>query len=166
MLSVLVKDPVHSSGYSANFNAGLALITSRIATPVSSGESHITENTAHTHGSHVRTSEYCSAGVCPSIAHRLPHQGRGGNRGGNRGGRGGGRGGSNANGGGASEKKPREAILDLGRFVDKEIRVKFQGGREVVGVLKGYDQLQNLVLDEVREEPTGMSAVTAALLCS
>jgi U6 snRNA-associated Sm-like protein LSm7 len=46
--------------------------------------------------------------------------------------------------------------LDLGRFVDKEIRVKFQGGREVIGVLKGYDQLQNLVLDEVREEPTGM----------
>jgi small nuclear ribonucleoprotein (snRNP)-like protein len=84
-------------------------------------------------------------------------QGRGGNRGGNRGGRGGGRGGSNANGGGqSSEKKPREAILDLGRFVDKEIRVKFQGGREVIGVLKGYDQLQNLVLDEVREEPTGM----------
>lgn len=40
--------------------------------------------------------------------------------------------------------------------MDKEIRVKFQGGREVVGVLKGYDQLQNLVLDEVREEPTGM----------
>lgn len=39
--------------------------------------------------------------------------------------------------------------------MDKEIRVKFQGGREVIGVLKGYDQLQNLVLDEVREEPTG-----------
>lgn len=39
--------------------------------------------------------------------------------------------------------------------MDKEIRAKFQGGREVIGVLKGYDQLQNLVLDEVREEPTG-----------
>lgn len=39
--------------------------------------------------------------------------------------------------------------------MDKEIRVKFQGGREVIGVLKGYDQLQNLVLDEVREEPSG-----------
>ncbi|KAJ9114957.1 hypothetical protein QFC20_001332 [Naganishia adeliensis] len=84
----------------------------------------------------------------------MSQRGRGGNRDGARGGRGGGRGGSNANGGGSAEKKPREAILDLGRFVDKEIRVKFQGGREVIGVLKGYDQLQNLVLDEVREEPT------------
>lgn len=31
------------------------------------------------------------------------------------------------------------------------MRVKFTGGREVVGVLKGYDQLMNLVLDDVRE---------------
>jgi len=29
--------------------------------------------------------------------------------------------------------------------------VKFTGGREVVGLLKGYDQLMNLVLDEVKE---------------
>jgi U6 snRNA-associated Sm-like protein LSm7 len=86
-------------------------------------------------------------------------QGRGGNRGGGKP-RGGGRGGGNAGAGGQqTERKPREAILDLGRFVDKEVRIKFQGGREVGGVLKGYDQLQNLVLDEVREEPTGMSTV-------
>ncbi|KAJ9112283.1 hypothetical protein QFC19_000702 [Naganishia cerealis] len=87
----------------------------------------------------------------------MSERGRGGNRGGGKP-RGGGRGGGAGAGGGGgqqTERKPREAILDLGRFVDKEIRVKFQGGREVVGVLKGYDQLQNLVLDEVREEPTG-----------
>lgn len=53
--------------------------------------------------------------------------GRGG--GGSRGGRGGG-------GGGAStapqqkEERKKEVILDLAKFVDKKIRVKFQGGRE------------------------------------
>ncbi|CED82694.1 u6 snrna-associated sm-like protein lsm7 [Phaffia rhodozyma] len=66
----------------------------------------------------------------------------------------GGRGGNqNAGGGGPSGEKPkREAILDMGKYVDKKIRVKFTGGREVVGTLKGYDQLLNLVLDDVEEE--------------
>ncbi|EWC47133.1 U6 snRNA-associated Sm-like protein LSm7 [Drechslerella stenobrocha 248] len=35
--------------------------------------------------------------------------------------------------------------------MDKRIIVKFSGGREVTGALKGYDQLMNLVLDEVKE---------------
>ncbi|KAI9825526.1 MAG: hypothetical protein M1819_000518 [Sarea resinae] len=35
--------------------------------------------------------------------------------------------------------------------MDKEITVKFNGGREVIGTLKGYDQLMNLVLDDVKE---------------
>jgi len=35
--------------------------------------------------------------------------------------------------------------------MDKRIVVKFTGGREVNGVLKGYDALMNLVLDEVQE---------------
>nr|POE85188.1 sm-like protein lsm7 [Quercus suber] len=35
--------------------------------------------------------------------------------------------------------------------MDKEITVKFNGGREVTGTLKGYDQLMNLVLDNVKE---------------
>ncbi|XP_071826226.1 U6 snRNA-associated Sm-like protein LSm7 isoform X2 [Apostichopus japonicus] len=49
------------------------------------------------------------------------------------------------------EKKKKESILDLSRFIDKSIRVKFQGGREVSGVLKGYDPLLNLVLDGATE---------------
>jgi len=32
------------------------------------------------------------------------------------------------------------------------VRVKFAGGREVTGTLKGYDALLNLVLDEVEED--------------
>ncbi|KAK5128854.1 Sm-like protein lsm7 [Meristemomyces frigidus] len=77
--------------------------------------------------------------------------GRGGGRG-DRGGRGGGgerggRGGSQAQG--ADRKK--ENILDLTKYMDKELTVKFNGGREVTGTLKGYDQLMNLVLDNVKE---------------
>jgi len=49
------------------------------------------------------------------------------------------------------DKPKREAILDLSKYVNNRIRVKFTGGREVTGILKGYDQLLNLVLDEVEE---------------
>ncbi|PWW79829.1 U6 snRNA-associated Sm-like protein LSm7 [Tuber magnatum] len=88
---------------------------------------------------------------------------RGGGFRGGRGGSGGGRGGRGGAGGGSGgggqagynkdqqERKPREAILDLAKFMDKAITVKFNGGREVVGILKGYDQLMNLVLDDVKE---------------
>lgn len=91
-------------------------------------------------------------------------QGRGGHRGGGGGGaRGGpgsgGRGGSNHRGGGrgggpsggAGERPKKEAILDLTKYKDQKIRVKFTGGREVIGVLKGHDQLMNMVLDDVEE---------------
>ena len=66
------------------------------------------------------------------------------------------------------DKPKREAILDLSKYANQRIRVKFTGGREgmrhsandyvicstiklVTGVLKGFDQLLNLVLDEVEE---------------
>ncbi|KAH6992681.1 U6 snRNA-associated Sm-like protein LSm7, partial [Fusarium venenatum] len=35
--------------------------------------------------------------------------------------------------------------------MDKQITVKFNGGREAKGTLKGYDALMNLVLDDVHE---------------
>eukprot|EP01083_Nonionella_stella_P172989 595286_1 len=47
--------------------------------------------------------------------------------------------------------KKNQSILDLKKHVDQQVRVKFQGGREVIGTLKGYDQLVNLVLDSVKE---------------
>jgi U6 snRNA-associated Sm-like protein LSm7 len=40
---------------------------------------------------------------------------------------------------------------DLNKFMNESVRVKFAGGREVTGVLKGYDQLVNIVLDETVE---------------
>ena len=48
------------------------------------------------------------------------------------------------------------------RKADKELRVKFMGGREVVGILKGYDALLNLVLDETREYQIREEGLTKA----
>ncbi|CAJ0573735.1 unnamed protein product, partial [Mesorhabditis spiculigera] len=48
-------------------------------------------------------------------------------------------------------RKKKESIVDLSRFIDKKVRVKFQGGREAMGTLKGYDALLNLVLDDAIE---------------
>lgn len=65
--------------------------------------------------------------------------GRGGGRGGYRGGRGGGHGGGRdgqqggQQGGqaqGERERPKKENILDLSKYMDKEIQVKFNGGRE------------------------------------
>lgn len=82
---------------------------------------------------------------------------RGTSRGGPRGGRGGGgpggggpRGGSHTQGK-DGEKPKKENILDLSKYMDKGITVKFNGGREVRGLLKGFDALMNLVLDEGEE---------------
>ncbi|XKL65542.1 hypothetical protein PGB90_008962 [Kerria lacca] len=49
------------------------------------------------------------------------------------------------------ERKKKESIVDLSRYLEKIIRVKFAGGREVSGILKGYDPLVNLVLDNTTE---------------
>ena len=49
------------------------------------------------------------------------------------------------------EKKRKESILDLSKYLEKNIRVKFSGGREAAGTLKGYDPLLNLVLDNTTE---------------
>ncbi|KAL1498015.1 hypothetical protein ABEB36_008878 [Hypothenemus hampei] len=49
------------------------------------------------------------------------------------------------------EKKRKESILDLSKYLEKTIRVKFAGGREASGILKGYDPLLNLVLDSTLE---------------
>uniref|UniRef100_A0A8C9LU97 LSM7 homolog, U6 small nuclear RNA and mRNA degradation associated n=1 Tax=Piliocolobus tephrosceles TaxID=591936 RepID=A0A8C9LU97_9PRIM len=53
------------------------------------------------------------------------------------------------------EKKKKESILDLSKYIDKTIRVKFQGGREASGILKGFDPLLNLVLDGTIEYMRG-----------
>jgi U6 snRNA-associated Sm-like protein LSm7 len=47
--------------------------------------------------------------------------------------------------------KKREQIADLEKHVDRRVIIKFNGGREVVGVLKGFDQMVNIVLDDATE---------------
>jgi len=42
----------------------------------------------------------------------------------------------------------RDPVFDLGKYLEQRVRVRFAGGREVEGRLKGYDKLDNLVLDE------------------
>mmetsp|Transcript_6853 Transcript_6853/g.20840 ORF Transcript_6853/g.20840 Transcript_6853/m.20840 type:complete len:109 (-) Transcript_6853:571-897(-) len=55
-------------------------------------------------------------------------------------------------GGGGQRHEKRPVILDLSKHVDKEVLVKLAGGRQIRGVLKGWDPLVNLVLDNVVEE--------------
>ncbi|KAI9343595.1 U6 snRNA-associated Sm-like protein LSm7 [Obelidium mucronatum] len=82
-------------------------------------------------------------------------RGRGGHRGGGRGGAnkaGGGRGGKQAAFPGGPSTPKKEAILDMAKYMEKRVQVKFAGGREVTGILKGFDPLLNLVLDETEEQ--------------
>src|SRR5579884_3150265 len=72
-------------------------------------------------------------------------------------------GGAATGGGDPQQKKKKESIVDLSKYLEKSVRVKFQGGREVTGVLKGYDPLLNLVLDNCLEylrDPEDPSKVT------
>lgn len=45
----------------------------------------------------------------------------------------------------------KESILELAKLLDSEVRVKCLGGRELKGILRGYDDLVNLVLDDCDE---------------
>jgi len=44
---------------------------------------------------------------------------------------------------------------DLKKYLDKKLAVKLNGNRKVNGILRGYDQFMNLVLDETVEEAAG-----------
>ena len=54
------------------------------------------------------------------------------------------------------KQQAKKQILDLQKYENKKILVEYQGGRLVVGVLKGFDQLGNLVLDETEEYLRGI----------
>jgi U6 snRNA-associated Sm-like protein LSm7 len=45
----------------------------------------------------------------------------------------------------------RDTVLDFQRCLHQEVTVKFTGGREIVGIMRGYDSLLNFVLDDCRE---------------
>lgn len=61
------------------------------------------------------------------------------------------------------ERPKRETIINMNKYLKKKIRVKFQGGREASGILRGYDHLLNLVLEDTTEymrDPEDTSKVT------
>jgi len=59
---------------------------------------------------------------------------------------------TNKKGGGGGGSAPRkDSILELAKMMDAEVRVKCLGGREMQGILRGYDDLVNLVLDDCKE---------------
>lgn len=45
----------------------------------------------------------------------------------------------------------KPSVIDLERLMDQRIRVKSNGGREFSGVLKSYDVIPNIVLDDCIE---------------
>eukprot|EP00921_Rhytidocystis_pertsovi_P023415 GHVQ01037459.1.p1 GENE.GHVQ01037459.1~~GHVQ01037459.1.p1 ORF type:complete len:108 (+),score=13.52 GHVQ01037459.1:328-651(+) len=53
--------------------------------------------------------------------------------------------------GSSTSSAPSKSVLNLNRLLDKRVRVKFAGGREVSGLLKGHDSVANLVLDDTEE---------------
>ena len=96
------------------------------------------------------------------MSERGAFRGRGGGgRGDHRGGRGGGRGGAqggNAAGQQQTERPKKENILDLSKYMDKQITVKFSGGREGKLVAVQLDRThQPLLLED------GLLTVTKSL---
>ena len=63
-------------------------------------------------------------------------------------------------------RPPRPSVIDLDRLLNKVVRVKFTGGRELTGTLRGHDQIPNLVLDDTiehlrtRDDPYVLSGET------
>lgn len=51
----------------------------------------------------------------------------------------------------ADYKEKKETIMDFKNYLNKKIIVNFSGSREIIGILKGYDQVSNLVMDDVWE---------------
>ena len=70
----------------------------------------------------------------------------------------------NNNDRGGQKKKKKEMIVDLSGYMDQKVRVKFSGGREVAGVLRGWDPLINIVLDECVESLRGRIASLVLLV--
>ena len=91
---------------------------------------------------------------------------------------------SSSSGRGQHQSAEKDPVLDFAKYTDQRVRVRFQGGREVEGVLKGqnllrhrysnstlsfssflgYDKLDNLVLDDSIEFLRGMDYLLQYLI--
>ncbi|KAI9669357.1 MAG: hypothetical protein M1831_000393 [Alyxoria varia] len=52
-----------------------------------------------------------------------------------------------------------QAQPELKKYLDKKLLVQLNGGRNVIGVLRGYDVFLNIVLDEAVEEKADKTVV-------
>lgn len=52
---------------------------------------------------------------------------------------------------GLSIRIPKESLIKLNELQDKELVVKFNGGREVAGKLKSWDKSLNMILENTQE---------------
>lgn len=50
-----------------------------------------------------------------------------------------------------AQSKMNTQSLPIRSYLDQTVRVKCLGGRELKGILRGYDELVNLVLDDCDE---------------
>jgi small nuclear ribonucleoprotein G len=46
----------------------------------------------------------------------------------------------------------KASLPDMRKYMDKRLALKLNGNRKVVGVLRGFDQYMNIVLDQSVEE--------------
>ena len=66
-------------------------------------------------------------------------------------------------GGGGKGKKGQgkdAGVFELTKYLNQVVQVKFTGGREVKGKLKGYDPATNIVLDEAEEYKRGRPPIS------
>ena len=48
-------------------------------------------------------------------------------------------------------KVKKSNIYDLAPYLNKKVSIIFAGGRKIKGILKSYDTLENMILDNVEE---------------
>ncbi len=65
----------------------------------------------------------------------------------------------------AGTKGVANSNQDIKRWIGQRVIVKFVGGREVTGLLRGYDTLVNLVLDECVETIRDPQVCCRAIAC-
>lgn len=61
--------------------------------------------------------------------------------------------------------KEKDSIMDFSYLLDKIVLIKMKGGREVEGILKGYDVVGNMILDEAVEFSSSNKDNTRTLGC-
>jgi U6 snRNA-associated Sm-like protein LSm7 len=59
-------------------------------------------------------------------------------------------------GGGGISAQRKESSVELQKMMDSLVLVKCLGGRELKGMLRGFDDLFNLVIDDSEEYLRGM----------